>query len=239
MMPAATSDHHPFWGWSDIGLFAGLALPCIFLASALTRALFLLPGPAPGEASRAMTLQALGYALWFAGLWALLKLRYDQPFWRSMGWRVPWPRMGVTLLLGPVLVLVVVALGGMMRTPVVDNSIQQLLRDRWSVVLVGVFAVTAGPLAEELMFRGFLQPVAMRSLGAWAGVALASAPFALLHGPQYQWSWQHIALLFLASCTFGVVRWRTNSTAASTLVHASYNLTFYLGYLLQRKDLLN
>lgn len=234
-----TEDRRPFWGWSDVALFASLALPCIFLASALTRLLFLCSPTPPGEATRAMTLQALGYIMWFVGLWLLLKLRYDQPFWRSMGWRVPWPYPGWTLLLGPVLVLVILGLGALLRTPVIDNSIQQLLRDRWSVILVGAFAVTIGPLAEELMFRGFLQPVAMRTFGSWAGIALASAPFALLHGPQYQWSWQHIALLFLASYTFGVVRWRAGSTAASTLVHAGYNLTFYLGYVLQRKDLLN
>jgi membrane protease YdiL (CAAX protease family) len=185
-----------------------------------------------------MTFQALGYAAWFFGLWLLLKLRYDLPFWSAMGWRVRWPRPLLTLALGPILVLVVMALGAALRTPEIDNAIQQLLRDRISVLLVGAFATTVGPLAEELIFRGFLQPVAMRTLGPWAGIVVASLPFALLHGPQYRWSWQHIALLLVASVTFGMVRWRANSTAASTLVHATYNLTFYLGFLMQRKELL-
>ena len=105
--------------------------------------------------------------------------------------------------------------------------------------MVGFFATTLGPLAEELVFRGFLQPLMMRTFGTAAGIVLASLPFSLAHGPQYSWSWRHVLLLFLASVVFGVVRWRTGSTAASTLVHATYNLTFFTGFLLQRKDLLN
>jgi membrane protease YdiL (CAAX protease family) len=116
--------------------------------------------------------------------------------------------------------------------------VARLLRDRWSILLVGTFAVTLGPLAEELIFRGFLQPLAVRSFGQWAGITLASAPFALLHGPQYAWNWQHMLLLFLASFVFGYTRHRTGSTAASTVVHATYNLTFFVGYLAQRRELL-
>ncbi|MGD0578165.1 MAG: CPBP family glutamic-type intramembrane protease, partial [Bryobacteraceae bacterium] len=61
--------------------------------------------------------------------------------------------------------------------------------------------------------------------------------FAALHGPQYAWSWQHLLLLVLASAAFGVTRARWNSTGASTLVHAAYNMTFFIGFLLQGRTL--
>ena len=61
--------------------------------------------------------------------------------------------------------------------------------------------------------------------------------FVLMHGPQYDWSWQYLTLLLAASMVFGWVRVKADSTAASTLVHAGYNLMFYVVYLTQRKDL--
>lgn len=233
-----SAPEKPIWNWVDALLLIGATVPSVLAALLLSQALFIfLPSP-PSDAVRALTAQFSAYALWFASLWLLLKLRYDEPFWASLGWRVPWPRMGLTLMLGPLLVVSVALLGELMHTPVIDNAIQRLLRDRLSIVLVGFFATTLGPLAEELIFRGFFQPLAIRATGVVAGISLASLPFALLHGPQYSWSWRHILLLFLASATFGAVRHLARSTAASTLVHAAYNLTFYIGFLLQRKDLL-
>lgn len=227
----------PPWSWTDAAVLAGLTLPCLLLAVALSYGiLLLLPGPQP-DVVRAIAPQFGAYALWFGALWVVLKQRYNLAFWPSMAWRIPWPKMGLTLFVGPLLVLVVAVLGEVMRTPQIENAVQRLLRDRFSILLVGFFATTLGPLAEELIFRGFLQPLAMRTFGSWLGIALASLPFALLHGPQYSWSWQHVLLLFLASFVFGLVRWRTDSTAASTLAHATYNLTFFTAFLLQRKDL--
>ncbi len=115
--------------------------------------------------------------------------------------------------------------------------IKQLLTDRSSILLVSVFATTLGPLCEELAFRGFLLPLLLRSLGPLAGVFLTALPFAVLHGPQYGWSWRHLLLITLAGAAFGWVRYRTGSTAAAAVTHASYNLTFLVAYLSQGKDL--
>lgn len=111
------------------------------------------------------------------------------------------------------------------------------MRDRLSIALIGLFSSTLGPLCEELVFRGFFQPLLIRTFGVPLGILLCAVPFALLHGPQYHWSWQVVVLLTLAGATFGYTRLLTRSTAASTLVHATYNLTFFMGYLLQRKEL--
>lgn len=228
----------PFWTWTDALLLGVLTVPCFSLAVALTHGVFLLLPRLPGEAVRVLSMQFAAYGFWFGVLWLILRQRYQAPFWNSLGWRFPWPNMAFTGILGPALVIVVAILGEALHTPVIDNAVARLLRDRWSILLVGAFAITLGPLAEELIFRGFLQPLAVRSFGRWAGIALASAPFALLHGPQYAWNWQHVLLLFLASFVFGYTRHRTGSTAASTVVHATYNLTFFVGYFAQRRELL-
>ena len=233
------AQREPFWTWGDAALFLGLSVPSLLLAIGLSRGIFMFFAHPPGDSVRLLVPQFLLYGIWLCALWLMLRFRYDEPFWESMAWRIPWPRMKWTLLIGPALVLGVAVLGEAMHTPAIDNAIQRLLQDNWSIFLVGFFATTLGPLAEELVFRGFLQPLMTRTIGTAAGIAVASLPFSLLHGPQYSWSWRHILLLFLASVVFGVVRWRTGSTAASTLVHAAYNLTFFTGFLLQRKDLLN
>ncbi|MBI4890212.1 MAG: CPBP family intramembrane metalloprotease [Acidobacteria bacterium] len=237
--PLERERQDPPWTWLDAGLLLGLMLPCALIGLGLNALLlWLLPAKQP-DALRAIGAQFLAYGLWFGALFLLLKARYDAPFWDSLGWRVPWPRMRLTIFIGPALVILVVIVGTLLHTPEIDNAVQKLLKDKTSILLVGFFATTLGPLAEELIFRGFLQPLTVRTFGAWAGVALASLPFALLHGPQYSWSWQHVLMLFLASSVFGIVRWKLDSTAASTLVHATYNLAFFTGFLLQRKDLLN
>lgn len=212
-----------------------MAVPCFALAVALTQGLFQLL-PVQTAAPRLMTMQFAGFALWFLALYVMLRVRYQRPFWASLGWVAPWPGMLLTLFLGPALAVAVAIGGVLLRTPEIQSTIHQLMRDRWSALLIGVLATTLAPLFEELLFRGFLLPLLVRSFGSAAGVVLCSLPFTMLHGPQYHWTWQHLLLLFAASVAFSLVRLRTGSTAASTFVHAAYNLTFFVVYVLSGKD---
>lgn len=235
--PAEPEPHDPFWGWRDVALFVAFLLPAIFLAALASRGLIALLPRRPGAAVLAMTFQFLIYLVLFLSLWLILRLRYDRPFWRSLGWIAPWPKAASTVMWGPALALFVAVLGAAIRAPQIKSPMEELLKDSGSIVLVGVFAVTLGPLAEEILFRGFFLPLLVRTFGTAVGVVLCGLPFALLHGPQYAWSWRHILLLLLASVAFSLTRLWTGSTAAATLVHATYNLTFLLGFLYYRKDL--
>lgn len=226
---------NPYWDWSDAAMFAGLSLPTLALAM-LVSWIVKRAAPGGGIALSAMTFQFAWYLFWFTGLYLFLRLKYEEPFWIGMGWKTRWNGMVLTLFAGPVLAVGVMAIGALMHTPEIDNPIQKLLVGRWPTLLVGLFATTFGPLAEELGFRGFLLPLMMRSFGVAGGVLICSGTFVALHGPQYSWSWQHLVLLFMASVVFCLVRIRTGSTAASTLVHATYNLTFFTGFLLQERD---
>jgi membrane protease YdiL (CAAX protease family) len=126
--------------------------------------------------------------------------------------------------------------GALLRTPDLDMPMKRLLSDRTSLLLVGVAAATLGPVCEELAFRGFLMPLLVRSLGAWPGIVVSALPFALLHGPQYAWSWRHLLLIVIAGVSFGWMRHRTGSTAAAAVMHAGYNFTFFVAFVLQGKD---
>jgi hypothetical protein len=90
--------------------------------------------------------------------------------------------------------------------------------------LIAIFAVTVGPLMEELFFRGFFYPVVVRKTSvAWA-VVLTAVPFGLLHYVQYR-SWGAVLLITLVGVVLGTVRAVTKSVAASFLVHVGYNGT--------------
>ena len=110
-----------------------------------------------------------------------------------------------------------------------------LLKDRTSIILIAIFGVTLGPLCEELAFRGFLQPLLVRSLGTVPGILAAALPFGLLHFQEYGNSWKHVLLISLAGAAFGWMRHATGSTKAATIMHAVYNALFFVAFITQSK----
>jgi len=88
--------------------------------------------------------------------------------------------------------------------------------------LTVVFAVTLGPLMEELFFRGFLYPVLARRLGVILGIVLTALPFGLMHYLQYR-SWAAVLIIVLVGVVLTTVRAVTKSVASSFLAHVGYN----------------
>lgn len=229
------SDSEPVWNYEDLGLMLGALLPCLVLAGLVAELLsFVIPQKGVVTAIS----QTVIYVGVIGSLYLLLRSRYGLDFWRAMDWRVPWRRMMLTAMLGPLLAISMAILAAILRTSPETMAIDALMKDRLSVIAIGLAATTIGPVFEELIFRGFAQPLLVRSLGLAGGIVATAIPFALLHGPQYNWKWQLVVILALASMVFGIIRHKTGSTAASALTHATYNMTFMAGSILQG-DLLN
>jgi len=228
--PAAERGY-PFWTYLDVLLFFLAMLPSGVLAYGSLWAVKRISGAAAWpKAVDLLSLQFVTYLLWFLALSALFKLKYDRDFWQSLRWNASVDAIGTWTMLGPALAFAVGLAGSALDTPKIRTPMEELLDERTSLVLVGVFASTLGPLSEELAFRGFLQPIVTRSLGPVAGIVIPAALFAVPHLPQYAWSWRHITLIGLAGVAFGWARFRSGSTAAATGFHATYNLTFVLLY---------
>ncbi len=228
---------YPFWGYQDLMFLLGLVFPCVVLALVAVRlAAYVLPAAWNTQATMALAAQFLIYGLWFTCLWGLLRVRYGQPFRAALRWTRPSRGLAPYVVLGFVLALGIGVLGALLRAPNIEMPMRTLLSDKASLILVGTFAVTLGPVCEELAFRGFLLPLLTRSLGPATAVILSAAIFSLMHGPQYAWSWQHILLITLAGVLFGVVRLVSGSTAAAAAMHAGYNLTFFVAYLTQWEE---
>ncbi len=115
-----------------------------------------------------------------------------------------------------------------------------------------IFGTLVAPAFEEIVFRGFLLPAialaidylrlpkSLEALMAWRSSDAFSRPalilsslltslcFAGIHAPQLGFSAPAVLLLVCVSLILCVVRLRTGSVAASTLVHASYNFSVFL-----------
>ena len=222
--PAAEAERVPFWGYADVFLLAGLALPCMFLGWALVRlALWIAHVHLPVQGIEAVPEMLVGYTLLFAALALIFRVQYERPFWLSLGWtptRLPFvwcvvSGFATTVLMG--------FIAWVIRTPPTTGPLVEMMKDRATLILLAIFGTTAAPLFEELAFRGFLQPLLVRNLGAFGGIALAAALFGGLHYSEYGDSWRSAFLVAVAGAAFGCMRHWTGSTRAAVIMHASFN----------------
>ena len=228
----------PFWGYSDLAVFLGLLIVSTLGGLGLVALFFgVFPIHLQAKVAEALIAQSLIYVMAYGALALLFRVQYDRPFWRSLGW-TPFRLPALVVAgCGVVTAVVVALIGALIRTPTTPNRITEMLEDPKSLLLVAIFGLTLAPLAEELGFRGFLQPLLVRSLGPAPGILTAAIPFGLLHFSEYGNSWRHALLITLAGAAFGWIRYRTGSTKASTLMHASYNALEFVAYFAQPKDL--
>lgn len=239
-LPAAVrgygADRYPFWDYSDVLIFAGLAIPSMLAAELLVRGFLAVFHIHPElKVMELLPAQFLGYLLLFGGLWAIFRLKYERPFWRSLAWeplRVPF---SLVMVCGVMAAFAVGIASNLIHTPETSNPMTELMQGRAALIVMAVFGITLGPLFEELAFRGFLQPLLVRSLGAVSGVLLAAIPFGLLHYQEYGNSWRHALVISLAGAGFGAMRQLTGSSKAAALMHATYNAFFFV-VLFARKD---
>lgn len=226
-------ERYPFWGYPDVLLFVGMALPAILAGSMIVKLLVRISRVHVIPAAELLAGESAAYVALFLVLLGIFRLQYDRPLWQSVGWR-PTGTPAIRLIAAGLGTAIAVAfLAAAIKTPMTENAMTQLLKDRTSLILVSIFGVSVGPLAEELIFRGFLQPLLVRSLGAAAGVIITAIPFGMMHYWQYGRSWRHVILIAAAGGMFGWVRHATGSTKASTIMHAAYNAVLFLGLFLQ------
>ena len=108
-----------------------------------------------------------------------------------------------------------------------QEVLTDILRSSGGSLVMGVLiAGVLGPLLEEWLFRGFLQPVLVRSLGALGGIGATSLLFALMHGAVV------FLPIFSLSMLLGWVQLRTRCLWASWAVHALHNSLVLSLYLL-------
>lgn len=225
----ATPDY-PFWGFAEVLLTAAIFIPALLTGSVITNSIArTFRSPLPMGISSLLA-EAIAYVIVFGAIWVMFQ-RYGRDLFSSLGW-VPSPFSAAALVwTGVGLAVAVVVLSVVLQTPTVPTPFQKLLSDRATRIAIGLFGVTVGPVVEELLFRGLLQPFLMRLAGVLPGIVITAALFGSLHLQQYGFIWQSGFLVTLVGFVLGAVRHVSGSTRASALVHISYNAVFSLSLL--------
>jgi membrane protease YdiL (CAAX protease family) len=207
----------------------------------------------------ALSTQAAQYFITFAGALIVFPLIWRRPFFEGIHWHFDTARQRFGRLISvAVLCFFVAIVNGMLMPGPANAPIDQLFRAPGAAWVLFLFGVTLAPFFEEMAFRGFLLPslstaydwsverftgIPRRPLDEfdnpqWSrpamivGSLLTSIPFALMHGAQTSWSLGPFLLLIFVSLMLCWVRLSTRSLAASTVVHASYNLMLFSFMLL-------
>jgi membrane protease YdiL (CAAX protease family) len=233
------------WGWTDLLLLILITVTGMFLISFFEIWVFGLFGISFQQIRSSAGIQglflivnqlllSLGVLLYLA---AQMRVRFQSPFWRTIGWRPletsQIPRRVAYLgfvLAGILLSMLVSFVSGLFVTKT-KLPIEALLQDRWSAVFFLLLSVTIGPVFEETVFRGYIYPVLARSLGVTAGIFGTGIFFGLLHAQQLWGGWPQIVSLVVVGIVFTYVRAVTRTVVASYLLHLSYNSFLFIAFL--------
>jgi membrane protease YdiL (CAAX protease family) len=137
-------------------------------------------------------------------------------FHRCLGWALLF-----LVAAYPLLMLVQAMVYGVAGGDLAPQEVVEFLqnaeapRDRLAVVAM---AIIVAPVAEEVIFRGYLYPVAKKFGGAAAGLIVTSLLFAFLHGHAASIP----ALTMLAVC-LGLAYEKTGSLLVPMIMHAVFN----------------
>jgi uncharacterized protein len=143
-------------------------------------------------------------------------------------------RVGIVWLVGLILLgdALIYLSGQALVTPFQLQSYTSAAAEGWLPAFL-VAALIVAPVAEEIMFRGFLfrgWARSDRALAAVPAIVVISALWAALH---VQYDWTGIAQIFVIGLFLGWMRWRSGSTLLTVLLHALFNLEGTLETFLQ------
>lgn len=204
------------------------------------------------EAVASILLEGVSYILTLLAAFYLFPPLWKRSFlqgihWNGLAARRYWPRLVSAGLLLTVLAQVADHLFPSPKHPAIEH-LMHTPAGAWTAMILGTLL---GPVIEEIAFRGFLLPAFATAydwlslertpagMRRWTlttdhskpalifGALVSNIPFALLHGPQLEWAWGPVSVIFAVGLVLATVRIRTHSVAASTLVHLSYNLTIF------------
>jgi membrane protease YdiL (CAAX protease family) len=148
---------------ASLFLFSSIAF-VIVLHSSISKGMSaaeLSKNPGPLVIVPSMT---LAYLAMLIAMYALVTRHGQRPFWQTVGWR--WPGgLGWLGFLGAGAFLAV-TLGELSRLLPIPKSLpmDQFFQNAQGAYLMMIFGVAIAPLAEEMLFRGFLYPVLDRWL---------------------------------------------------------------------------
>lgn len=200
-----------------------------------------------------IAMMATIYLLTLLMAWLIFPLIWRRPFLDGLQWRWSAARSQANRLitLGFALGVMMAIITSFISSPK-DLPIDQFFLTPATAWVITLFGTFAAPVFEEICFRGFLLP-AIAIAYDWVALprtdeartrwlstttltpaslifsaVLTSFLFAMLHAQQDAHIWAALIGLFCISLVLTWVRVKTQSVAASTLVHSAYNGFIFL-----------
>jgi membrane protease YdiL (CAAX protease family) len=202
--------------------------------------------------------EAVTYLATLVLAWLLFPLFWHRTFAEGVRWHWSTARNQATRLIPLGLTLgILSAVVDYFVTTTKPPPIEDFFVTASDAWILTFFGILVAPAFEEICFRGFLLPafaiawdwlrlprtddarrywITTTSLSPTAYIVSAvvtSLLFAGLHAQQVAYTWSAMIVLFSVSLVLTFVRVKTQSVAASTLVHASYNSFIFLITILQ------
>jgi membrane protease YdiL (CAAX protease family) len=180
--------------------------------------------------------------------WLFYPLVWHRPFLDGLQWRWAAARkqIGQLIALGLVLGFMVQIVTYFITSPK-TLPIDEFFLTPGTAWLITLFGIVVAPVFEEISFRGFLVPAfaiaydwvslprtdeartrwhtttTLTPASLMFSAVLSSLLFAMLHAQQVAHLWAVLLVLFAVSLVLTYVRVKTQSVAASTIVHSAYN----------------
>jgi len=233
ILPAPKRD--PAWGYREIAfvvaIFVASLMLCLTVGVLVAGSLPLFRGVATHELGTNplffVPVQFLAYLLTFTAARLAVVSVSGEAFWPSIHWNLPGAeRIFAYLLAGALLALAVLLLSTLLPFPK-SLPMQQYFREPRFAYVMAAFGLAVAPLAEEIFFRGLLYPVFVRTMGQTSAIIVTGLMFSLMHQGQLARAWAPLLVLFGVGIALTLVRARTNSVAASWIMHVGYNGTLF------------
>jgi CAAX protease family protein len=228
-LSAVPPPRDPVWSGWDVLLLALITLVTLMVSEFVTviAAMFFVHPRANfrdllQRPSLDLIGEIVGYIVVASFMIMLVEGKYRTPFWKAIHWN--WRGQSVPKFVGLGVLTVSLDLLGRYLPMPKTTPFEQFFSRPSDAYLIAAFAVTFGPLMEELFFRGFLYPVLARRTGLFLAVLFTAIPFGFMHYLQYR-SWGAVLVITMVGVVLTVVRMVTNSVAASFMVHVGYNAT--------------
>ena len=222
----------PFWDYFDLLMVIGLGVAAFLLVNVVGAFwIYLDPKLRHDMTPLMMPLQYVAYGLIYLCFYGVFKFRYDQPVFHSLGFVRTNVNLAAVGAGGVLLAIGLAIVAQFMHTPKVDTPFDALGKTPFSMFVLAFTAIVAAPLIEEMVFRGFLQPLFSRTFGVAAGILVTALLFGGLHAQEYQKAWQYVAAISVVGVALGIVRMRTKSTIPGVVMHGCFNAVSVLGLI--------
>jgi membrane protease YdiL (CAAX protease family) len=228
-LPLITTSSPGAWGfWASLGWF-GVAVAASFVVVFVVVFVWRIANPNVALNPRSpILIYFAANALSVAAVLVLI-LAARRAGWKArdyLGFVVPKPRdvlIGLGWLVAfAALVIALAYVVPSLKQTAVTSEYRAAMGSLTGIVLFWLTVVVTAPVAEEIIFRGFLfRGWSESRMGAVGALTLTSLIFASAHT---QYNLLGMAEIFGLGLLLGLARWRSGSTALAILMHAAWNL---------------